>query len=163
MQAPGKHSRVQEPSCLRLGWVGRKSVLLQAGADVMVGGNATAPSLQERHSPLNGTLRATATHVGKSPDCSNLGLGVLKISIAVSKGADVMAGAPAQQGRHPTCRITHQVLCSCTCILHSMGYPSKNWAIPILTTNPDFSQLIWVYPGISLNQQVVLSGGPIIL
>ena len=52
------------------------SIAAGTGADVMVGGNAAPPALRERHSPLNGMRRAAAAHVGKSPDCSRLGLGV---------------------------------------------------------------------------------------
>ena len=40
---------------------------------------------------LYGTLRAAATRVGMSPDCSKLGLGLLEISIAAGMGAVVMA------------------------------------------------------------------------
>ena len=36
--------------------------------------------------------RVATTYVGKSPNCSALGLGVLEISVAAGTGADVMAG-----------------------------------------------------------------------
>ena len=36
--------------------------------------------------------RAAAIHVGKSPQCRALGLGVREISVAAGTGADVMAG-----------------------------------------------------------------------
>ena len=80
LQVQGKHSRMQEPSVATLGLgVQELSIAAGTGADVMVGGNAAAPALLERHSPLNGMLRAAATHVGKLPDCSRLGLGALEI------------------------------------------------------------------------------------
>ena len=49
----------------------------------------------ERHGEfrrLYGSRRAATTHVGMSPDCRALGLGVLEISVAAGTGADVMAG-----------------------------------------------------------------------
>ena len=51
-------------------------------------------------------LRLVATtHVGKSPHCRALGLGVREISVAAGTGADVMAGGagaarPTQDVRH---------------------------------------------------------------
>ena len=41
---------------------------------------------------MYGTQHPAAIHVGMSPDCSKLGLGLLEISIAAGTGADVMAG-----------------------------------------------------------------------
>ena len=67
-------ARAQLPT-LGLG-VQELSIAEGTGAHVLVGGNSAAPALQERHSPLD---RAAAAHVGKSPDCSRLGLGVLEI------------------------------------------------------------------------------------
>ena len=55
---------------------------------------------------LYGTRRAAATHVGKSPDCRKLGLGVLEISIAAGTGADVMAGGAGAAGPAPD--VLHQ-------------------------------------------------------
>ena len=54
---------------------------------------------------LYGSRRAATTHVGMSPDCRALGLGVREISVAAGTGADVMAGGagaagPAQDVRH---------------------------------------------------------------
>ena len=43
------------------------------------------PEFQHLRSPA-------AIHVGMSPDCRKLGLGLLEISIAAGTGADVMAG-----------------------------------------------------------------------
>ena len=40
---------------------------------------------------LYGTRRPAAIHVGMSPDCRKLGLGVQEISISAGTGADVMA------------------------------------------------------------------------
>ena len=48
---------------------------------------------------LYGTLHAAAIHVGMSPDCRKLGLGVWKISIAAGTGADVMASGAGAAGR----------------------------------------------------------------
>ena len=45
-----------------------------------------------QHLYHDGARRPAAIHVGMSPDCSKLGLGVLEISIAAGTGADVMAG-----------------------------------------------------------------------
>ena len=41
---------------------------------------------------MYGTLHPVAIHVGMSPDCRKLVLGLLEISIAAGTGADVMAG-----------------------------------------------------------------------
>ena len=41
---------------------------------------------------MYGARRPAAIHVGMSPDCNKLGLGLLEISIAAGTGADVMAG-----------------------------------------------------------------------
>ena len=40
---------------------------------------------------LHGTRSPAMIHVGMSPDCSKLALGVLEISIAAGTGADVIA------------------------------------------------------------------------
>ena len=45
-----------------------------------------------QHPGLYGTRYAAAIHVGMSPDCCKLGLGVREISIAAGMGAGVMAG-----------------------------------------------------------------------
>ena len=42
--------------------------------------------------------RVATTYVGKSPNCSALGLGVLEISVAAGTGADVMAGGAGAAG-----------------------------------------------------------------
>ena len=53
---------------------------------------------------ISGVQRPAATHVGKSPDCRKLGLGVQEISIAAGTGTDRhdgrRAGAPAPGVRH---------------------------------------------------------------
>ena len=59
-------------------------------------------------------LDPAATHVGKSPDCRKLGLGVQEISIAAGTGTDMMTGARAH--RHPACGVSHQVILSYTWI-----------------------------------------------
>ena len=48
-----------------------------------------------------GSRRAATTHVGKSPHCRALGLGVREISVAAGTGVDVMAGGAAA-GAAPT-------------------------------------------------------------
>ena len=48
-----------------------------------------------------GTQHAAAIHVGMSPDCRKLGLGVRKISIAAGMGADVMACCAGAAGLAP--------------------------------------------------------------
>ena len=45
-----------------------------------------------------GTQYAAAIHVGMSPDCHKLGLGVQEINIAAGTGADVMAGGAGAAG-----------------------------------------------------------------
>ena len=58
--------------------------------------NGTAGQGEFQH--LYDTLHAAAIHVGMSPDCCKLGLGVLtvlEISIAAGTEADVMAGGAA--------------------------------------------------------------------
>ena len=49
---------------------------------------------------MYGTRRPAAIHVGMSPDCRKLGLGVREISIAAGTGADVMAGDPVILSYH---------------------------------------------------------------
>ena len=53
---------------------------------------------------LYGTRRAAATHVGMSPDCLKLGLGVWEICIAACTGADLMAGGAGAAGPAPDVR-----------------------------------------------------------
>ena len=48
---------------------------------------------------LYGTLHAAAIHVGMSPDCRKLGLGVWEICIAAGTGADMMASGAGAAGR----------------------------------------------------------------
>ena len=50
--------------------------------------------------------RATTVtiHVGMSPDCCALGLGVREISVAAGTGADVMAGGAGAAGAAPDVR-----------------------------------------------------------
>ena len=49
-------------------------------------------------------LRAAAFHVGRTPVCSKVGLGVREISIAAGTGADVMAGGAGAAGPAPDVR-----------------------------------------------------------
>ena len=44
---------------------------------------------------LYGSRKAATIHVGMSPDCPALGLGVREISVAAGTGADVIAGGAA--------------------------------------------------------------------
>ena len=84
---------------------------------------------------LYGSRRAATTHVGMSPDCRALGLGVLEISVAAGTGADVMAGGAGAAG--PTPDVRHQ----------PPGYPDL---LPYNTGYPGLSRLI-PYRGISLD------------
>ena len=59
---------------------------------------------------LYGSRQAATTHVGKSPHCRALGLGVREISVAAGTGADVMAGEPALRGQPPTYAISHRII-----------------------------------------------------
>ena len=85
---------------------------------------------------LYGTLRATTTHVGMSPVCRALGLGVREISVAAGTGADVMAGGAGAAGPAPD--VCHP----------PQGYPDL---LPYNTGYPGLSRLIpkQGYPGIS--------------
>ena len=72
--------------------------------------------------------RAAEIHVGISPDCCKLGLGVREISIAAGTGADVMAGwaraaGPAPDKRHQPPVYTE--LCLCMSV-----NTDKTWDIP---------------------------------
>jgi hypothetical protein len=79
---------------------------------------------------LYGMLRAAAIHVGKSPNCHRLGLGVLEISIAAGTGADVIAGGtgaavPAIDVRHQPPGCPYPVyFCK---PLHNMECPNTKW------------------------------------
>jgi len=53
---------------------------------------------------LYGSRQAATTHVGKSPHCRALGLGVREISVAAGTGADVMAGGAGAAGAAPDVR-----------------------------------------------------------
>ena len=76
---------------------------------------------------LYGSRRAATTHVGMSPDCRALGLGVWEISVAAGTGADVMAGGAGAAG--PTPDVRHQ----------PPGYPDL---LPYNTGYPGLSRLI---------------------
>jgi len=52
------------------------------------------------------SLRAATIHVGMSPVCRALGLGVREIRVAAGTGADVMAGGAGAAG--PTPDVRHQ-------------------------------------------------------
>jgi len=60
--------------------------------------------MQQRRAAV---LRTAAFHVGRTPDCRALGLGVLEISIAAGTGTD-MAGGAGASGAAPDVR--HQPL-----------------------------------------------------
>ena len=53
---------------------------------------------------LYGSRKAATIHVGMSPDCRALGLGVREISVAAGTGADVMAGGAGAAGAAPDVR-----------------------------------------------------------
>ena len=55
---------------------------------------------------LYGSRRAATIHVGMSPVCRALGLGVREIRVAAGTGADVMAGGAGAAG--PTPDVRHQ-------------------------------------------------------
>ena len=50
---------------------------------------------------LYSSRRAATTHVGMSPVCRALGLGVREISVAAGTGADVLAGGAGAAGPTP--------------------------------------------------------------
>jgi len=80
---------------------------------------------------LYGSRRAAAIHVGKSPQCRALGLGVREISVAAGTGADVMAGGAGAAGPAPNVR--HQPPGNRTYPhknLHILVYPDQNRDIP---------------------------------
>ena len=89
---------------------------------------------------LYGSRQAATTHVGKSPHCRALGLGVREISVAAGTGADVMAGGAGAAG--PTPDVRHQPL----------GYPDL---LPYNTGYPGLSRDIQTYP-----QNKVIPGYP---
>ena len=83
------------------------------------------------HQPLCSTRRAATTHLGMSPQCRALGLGVREISIAAGTGADVMAGGSGAAGPAPDVR--HQPPGNLRYLqknLYLQGYPKKSWDIP---------------------------------
>jgi len=80
---------------------------------------------------LYGSRQAATTHVGKSPHCRALGLGVWEISVAAGTGADVMAGGAGAAGAAPDVR--HQPPGNRTYPhknLHILVYPYQNRDIP---------------------------------
>ena len=79
------------------------SIAAGTGADLMAGSTRRAPS-STGLSWLYSTRRAAAIHVGKSPQCRALGLGVLEISVDAGTGADVMAGGAGAAGPAPDVR-----------------------------------------------------------
>ena len=70
---------------------------------------------------LYGSQRAATTHVGMSPDCRALGLGVREISVAAGTGADVMAGGAGAAG--PTPEVRHQPPTYYRITRDILGYP----------------------------------------
>ncbi len=85
----------------------------------------------------------TQFHVGKSPNCLKLGLGVWEISIAAGTGADVMAGGAGAAGPAPD--VLHQPP-SCPYSvyfcknLHNMGCPNAKCDS---SGNPSFRHTFW--------------------
>ena len=75
---------------------------------------------------LYGMLHVAVTHVGMSPDCSKLGLGV------------VDAGTQCAASATRLFSVTPVYVCK---NLHSMGYPNKTWDNPVSTTYPDISRI----------------------
>ena len=74
---------------------------------------------------LYSTLHTTATHVGMSPDCSKLGLGV----------------ADACTRRAASATQSSWVIPVDTCkTLHNLGYPNKTRDIPVLMTYSNISR-----------------------
>ena len=53
---------------------------------------------------LFGSRQAAKIHIGMTPDCRALGLGVREISVAAGTGADVMAGGAGAAGPAPDVR-----------------------------------------------------------
>ena len=74
---------------------------------------------------LYGSLRAATTHVGMSPVCRALGLGVREISVAAGTGADVMAGGAGAAGAAPDVHHHCSNYCSLLLfkLLYNLGYP----------------------------------------
>ena len=77
---------------------------------------------------LYGLRRATTTHVGMSPVCRALGLGVREISVAAGAGADVLAcgagaAGPAPDVRHPPPGYPNL-------LQYNTGYPGLSRLIP---------------------------------
>ena len=90
---------------------------------------------------LYGTQRATATHVGMSPDCRKLGLGVAD---ALTRRAASVTHA------HSVILIYSSVIPEYVCKnLHNMGYPNKTWDNPDLMPYPDIS---WDIPKLNKNR-----------
>ena len=94
---------------------------------------------------LYGSRQAATTHVGKSPHCRALGLGVQEISVSAGTGADVMAGGSSASGAAP--HVRHQpsgyadLYCSNYCITWNiLGYPE-------LSQNDDYPRISWVMSG----------------
>ena len=87
---------------------------------------------------LYSSRRATTTHVGMSPVCRALGLGVREISVAAGTGADVMAGGAGAVG--PTPDVRHQPL----------GYPDL---LPY-NTGPGYPKLSRLIPKQGLSRDI---------
>ena len=92
------------PVCRKLGFgVLEISIAAGSGANLMAGSAGAAEAAPDvLHQPLCSTRRAAATHLGMSPQCRALGLGVREISIAAGTGADVMAGGAGAAGPAPS-------------------------------------------------------------
>ena len=87
------------PVCRKLGFgVMEISIAAGTGADFMAGSAGAAGAAPDVLSWLYSTQRAAAIHLGMSPQCRTLGLGVREISIAAGTGADVIAGAGLRRG-----------------------------------------------------------------
>ena len=77
---------------------------------------------------LYGSLRAATTHVGMSPVCRALGLGVREIRVAAGTGADVMASGAGAAG--PTPDVRHQTPGYPDLLPYDTGYPKLSRLIP---------------------------------
>ena len=86
---------------------------------------------------------AATTHVGMSPDCRALGLGVREISVAAGTGADVMAGGAGAAG--PTPDVRHQPPGYPDLLPYNTGYPGLSRLIPYRGISRDIPG----YPGIT--------------
>ena len=76
--------------------------------------------------------RAATTHVGMSPDCRALGLGVREISVAAGTGEDVMAGGARAGAAGPTPDVRHQPPGYPDLKQYNKGYPRLSRDIRVI-------------------------------